>query len=273
MRSNEATPARDPLADCFALHGGRLRGFLLKLSGRRDVAEDLCQDIWLKLAHRGASDESGAQDITSFETSRQWRYLAIAGLNRYRDWLRTQRTQSIEDLASHMFPKSDSDEAAADAADLLAGTKASYERLRRLRDSMDAVFDAFTRDGSPPHQAIVFGFNRPLQWDPNAIVEQHSPKTLRWLGSQLCHDLSVAFQHSRDRVPALDRVLQARLRGPVQWEHVHAPRAGNTELQNYYRKKDQRGRAKEVTQWSLSVQRRIIKQLLAVNAAPFRKQG
>jgi hypothetical protein len=172
-----------------------------------------------------------------------------------------------------LFPQSDSDEAVADAADILAGTKAGYERLRRLRDSMDAVFDAFTRDSSPPHQTIVFGFNRPLQWDPIRIVEQHSPKALHWLGSRLCQDLAEAFQHIRDRVAALDQALKARLRAPIQWEHVHAPSASNTELQNYYRKRDQRGRAKEVTQWSLSVQRRIIKQLLAVNATPHRKKG
>ena len=34
----------------YALHRARIYGFLLRLSGRRDVADDLFQEVWTKLA-------------------------------------------------------------------------------------------------------------------------------------------------------------------------------------------------------------------------------
>lgn len=39
----------------YALHRPRIFGFLLRLSGRRDVADDLLQDTWMKLARSASS--------------------------------------------------------------------------------------------------------------------------------------------------------------------------------------------------------------------------
>jgi DNA-directed RNA polymerase specialized sigma24 family protein len=273
MPSNEAAATRDGLAECYALHSGRLRGFLLKLSGRSDLADDLSQDIWLRVANRSLAGAAASQDLTTFPSAAaQWSYLATCALNRYRDWLRAQRTQSIEEVAEQILGDRDGEASTDEAVDRMAGTRDRYARLRRLRDRMEMVFDAIIRDGSPAHQTIVFGFNRPLQWDPLRIVEQHSAESLQRLATILCADIAEAFQHSGDRSAAIGRALQPRLQAAVHWEHVQAPRAGLTELQVYYKKKDRHGRAKEVTQWSLAVYRRIIKQLLAVNAVPVRKR-
>lgn len=38
------------LAEAYARHKDRIYGFLLRLSGRRDVAEDLFQETWIQLA-------------------------------------------------------------------------------------------------------------------------------------------------------------------------------------------------------------------------------
>jgi hypothetical protein len=48
--------------------------------------------------------------------------------------------------------------------------------------------------------------------------------------------------------------------------------AAKTELAIYFKRKDVHGKAKEVTQWSLSVQRRILKRLLAVGGIAARNR-
>jgi DNA-directed RNA polymerase specialized sigma24 family protein len=262
----QTAPKNDALAECYSLHAEKLRRFLMRISRSADLTEDLAQDVWVKVAEIQRGENTRAQNITEFESpAAQWSYLSRMAVNHYRDWLRRQRTISIEDLVQRLFSDLAEHESGAEGVDRLAGTRTNYERLRRLAESMEAILDAFANDSSPPHQTIVFGFNRPLQWEPNKIVQLQSHKTLRALGSQLCDDLAEAFFQTEERSHTLCRGLEKRLQRPVAWEHVRTSQAATTELAIYFKKKDLRGRAKEVTQWSLSVQRRIVKQLLAVN--------
>jgi len=263
----------DPVADCYARHADRLRLVLSRLSRSPQLAEDLSQDIWVKVAEIQRGENTRAQDLTSFETpAAQWSYLSRMALNRYRDWLRQKRTLSIEDLAERISPDSATPETSAETVDHLTSGRIVYERLRRLQESMDAILEAFSQDTSPPHQIIVFGFNRPLQWEPRKIVQIQSHQILITLGKQLCSELTEAFQHNAVSSHGLCRRLEKQLGSPIVWEHVRAPNASKTELAIYFKRKDIHGKAKEVTQWSLSVQRRILKRLLAVSGIAARNK-
>ena len=273
MARNLPAPVGDPVAQCYSRHADRLRLLLLRLSRSPQLAEDLSQDIWVKVTEIQRGENARAQDLTSFETpSAQWSYLSRMALNRYRDWLRQKRTLSIEDLAERISPDSAMPETSAEVVDHLTSGRIVYERLRRLQESMDAILEAFSQDTSPPHQIIVFGFNRPLQWEPNKIVQIQSHQTLLTLGKQLCSELAEAFLHNAVSSHGLCRRLEKRLGGPIVWEHVRAPNAAKTELAIYFKRKDLHGKAKEVTQWSLSVQRRILKRLLAVSGIAARNK-
>src|ERR1035441_7254239 len=90
-------PVGDPVAECYSRHADRLRLVLLRLSRSPQLAEDLSQHIWVKVAEIQRGENTRAQDLTSFQTpAAQWSYLSRMALNRYRDWLRQKRTLSIE---------------------------------------------------------------------------------------------------------------------------------------------------------------------------------
>lgn len=273
MPNEQTAPSSDALAKCYSHHADRLRRLLVRISRSADVAQDLSQDVWLKVAEIQRGANTRAQDLTAFDTpNAQWSFLSRIAINRYRDWLKRQRIVSIEDLIERIFSNATEGESGEGGVDMLAATLTRYERLQRLRQWADAVLAAFASDTSPPHQTVVFGFNRPLQWDPKKIVQEQSHKTLKVLVRELCHDLAEAFSQTEEQSRTLCRGIEGRIQRPVDWEHVRGASAAATELGVYFKKKDLPGRAKEVTQWSLSVQRRIIKQLLAVNRVGVRNR-
>lgn len=77
----DALRRRDPAAfdAVYARFHGRLWSFLVRLSGRRDVAEDLIQDTWLLVARHADRLEEGT-DLAA--------WLFTVARNRYRSWRR-----------------------------------------------------------------------------------------------------------------------------------------------------------------------------------------
>ena len=77
----DALRRRDPAAfdAVYARFHGRLWSFLVRLSGRRDVAEDLVQDTWLLVARHADRIEEGT-DLAA--------WLFTVARNRYRSWRR-----------------------------------------------------------------------------------------------------------------------------------------------------------------------------------------
>jgi len=63
----------------YARYQARIHRFLLRLSGRRDVAEDLFQEAWLSVARR-AGDLAEDTDLAA--------WLFTVARNRYRSWRR-----------------------------------------------------------------------------------------------------------------------------------------------------------------------------------------
>ncbi len=115
---------RDPRAfdDLYARYHPRLFGFLVRLSGRRDVAEDLFQDTWLAVArHAGRLAED--TDLAA--------WLFTIARNRYR----SHRRSAVLDLArAALFSREPAPAAPGPegAADARAEVAALEEALRSL---------------------------------------------------------------------------------------------------------------------------------------------
>ena len=99
----------------YERYRGRILGFLLRLSGRRDVAEDLFQETWVKLA-RNAPRLQEDTDLAAwlfrvarnaFVSHRRWSMLDVS------------RLLSLEDDALPALPATDA-EARTDAARAVA---------------------------------------------------------------------------------------------------------------------------------------------------------
>lgn len=77
MARNLPAPVGAPVAECYSRHADRLRLVLLQLSRSAELAEDLSQDVWVKVAEIQRGENTRAQDLTSFETpTAQWSYLS-----------------------------------------------------------------------------------------------------------------------------------------------------------------------------------------------------
>lgn len=72
------------LEQAYGRYSARLLGFLLRLSPNRDVAEDLFQDAWCRLA----SSATGLHPETDL-----FAWLLIVARNRYYDWVRRASRQ------------------------------------------------------------------------------------------------------------------------------------------------------------------------------------
>ena len=90
------------------------------------------------------------------------------------------------------------------------------------------------------------------------------------------------FHELREAFPGIDEKRSQELSRRIDMIDLLAQLRGSTlrlrvleivsELDMYFKKSDIRGKAKEVTQWSLSVQRRIVKRLLAVRSVAIRNE-
>jgi RNA polymerase sigma-70 factor (ECF subfamily) len=118
----------------YARYRGRLYAFLLRLSGRRDVAEDLFQETWLKLArsaHRLAEDtDLGAWLFAvarnAWVSHRRWTVLDVSRLMALGDESRP---------ALHAVPAGPDLEARTDAARRLAELETALAELSpKLRE-------------------------------------------------------------------------------------------------------------------------------------------
>ncbi len=106
----------------YARYHARIHRFLLRLSGRRDVAEDLFQEAWLSVA-RGAGDLAEDTDLSA--------WLFTVARNRYRSWRRwalldTSRLAELAQEPEGASPLPDRDVAARAAA---AAVARAFERL------------------------------------------------------------------------------------------------------------------------------------------------
>lgn len=78
--------------EAYRQHGPRVYAFLVRLCGRRDLAEDLYQDTWLKLARHSARlppDANVAAWLFTVARNeyRSWRRWTWVDLDRKRSWL------------------------------------------------------------------------------------------------------------------------------------------------------------------------------------------
>lgn len=83
----------DPRAfdDAYARYHGRVYSFLLRMSGRREIADDLVQETWIKLARRATSLREDTQLAAylftvarnAYRSFRRWAWLDATRVDAY----------------------------------------------------------------------------------------------------------------------------------------------------------------------------------------------
>jgi RNA polymerase sigma-70 factor (ECF subfamily) len=115
---------RDPAAleELYARHHERVYRFLLRMSGRQEIAEDLCQETWLAVA----------RDAPRLEIAELVPWIFAVARNRYRSY----RRWAILDLtrlltfAAEALRTAPSPEGEAGARIEAAAARAAFARLR-----------------------------------------------------------------------------------------------------------------------------------------------
>ncbi|MBX3227931.1 MAG: RNA polymerase sigma factor [Labilithrix sp.] len=103
----------------YAVHSARVFSFLLRLSGRRDAAEDLAQETWIKLAKAAPSLR---------EDTRLAPFLFTVARNAFVSWRRWAMLD-LSRLVTLGFDSASDAAAGADAPDTLHDRNADIARL------------------------------------------------------------------------------------------------------------------------------------------------
>lgn len=121
---------REACDELYERHSGRLRAFVHRFVGRRDVAEDLVQDIFLKIYRNPAAFDPRGRFIT-------W-VLAVAR-NACIDWLRIKRLPTVP-----LAPRDDSDDRGPDPAAI-----GPIPSDRAVLDELEGRLEGIIRSLSP----------------------------------------------------------------------------------------------------------------------------
>lgn len=114
---------RDAFSAVYRATSGKLWGVILRILPRRDLAEDVLQDVYVKIWERAESfDPAKASPIT---------WMASIARNRAIDEIRRRRSVSIEETPEAL-------EVADAGADPLEGAQQSDD-LRRLKQCLESL--------------------------------------------------------------------------------------------------------------------------------------
>ena len=138
--------------EILQLHGPAAHALLLRLTLRREVADDLLHDLFLKLAHR----------IGGVEFPKA--YLNRAAINLAMDWRRRRRKQM--DLAL--------------AAEQLAATIEPVSVLEQS-DEIERVLDAAAFLSALEYEAFVHRFVRQESYEQIGVLLERTPHQARGL--------------------------------------------------------------------------------------------
>ncbi len=154
---------RRAFADLYAATSGKLYGVILRIVARRDIADEILQEAYVKIWERaGDFDEKRASPIT---------WMATIARNRALDEVRKARPVSLEDMPAGFDVVSD----APLAIDLLMQS----EDGRRLHDCLQ-LLEAEKRDVVV--QAYLHGLSRE---DLGKRFERPVPTIKTWLHRSL----------------------------------------------------------------------------------------
>jgi RNA polymerase sigma-70 factor (ECF subfamily) len=130
----------------------RLFRYLLHLTGRRDVAEELFQETWVRVLERGHLYNDRYPFIAWLLTIA--RHLMI-------DWLRRRQPESLDAL---MDAESD-----AKPLDLVAGTASPFEALA-VREESNRITAALERVPALFREVLLLRFREELSLDEIAAI-------------------------------------------------------------------------------------------------------
>jgi DNA-directed RNA polymerase specialized sigma24 family protein len=237
--------ANSRVRDLWGNHHKAIVGMLTRKTRNLAIAEDLAQDVWLKVIELSSEKQDELNGP----------FLKKMAVNRFIDVFRKviRREVSLE-----APPDEDVDEKTARSFREALIAFVCPTELAKL-EFYEEAWSAFIEDKGPPHQTVVFSFNMILQWKPDDIRQKLSPHCLDGLEEQLEGDVSAAYTLQKGTVWQRFEGLRNRLSLPVCWKHVKADRAGNTELKCYYdpTKPEPRSQRRDIVHWTDNVKRRL----------------
>lgn len=152
------------------------------------------------------------------------------------------------------------------AADIPSTGPSPHRQTQDCELHRRLLLEAF-RIEVPPHQRIVFGLVKLLEWKPSEIVDKLSPEALDALAGKLEADYARIASLRLEMIRPLFDALQTALRGPVDWEHFRHPIAGYSLLQEYFTNRDYDKKKQNISQWADFVKQRLTLRLARLGRA------
>ena len=225
-----------------------------------------------RLARFFTRDDADAEDVALLVWERFWRYLPKIDPARgsmlvlLRNFLRSATTENYR-LRRELDLQFEPDALTEDTPE---------ERIVRVekRAELLSVFEETLEEvlvhGGPPHERIVFGFNRLLQWLPSEMTWIFSNLTLGDLerrleatyGEETGSSLGTAetFRRLRLDLQQTNGAFLRRRQPPSSASLLHQI-AASTQLREYFIGETQEAHQREISNWVQQVRRRVLHRL------------
>ncbi len=234
-----------------------------------DIADELLNKTFLALSISGI--QKFDPFLSRFRTFAG--YCAEAEVRRYYSSEKRRRDKEVQIDPPQEW---EDERPTVKEADLLSKEPLADEALIKLEQIRMLLRVTFNLT-SPPHQLIVFGFNKLLGWDPKEIVEKLSRQTLRDLEIQLKLEYIKSAIFEEEYVRGCFEKLRNRMEEPLGSVVKH-PKArqtylnlldrltGDILLKSFYSNeeghKEDESPEDKVSKWSDNVRKSVIKRMI-----------
>ena len=231
---------RKAFDELYARHEKKVYGFIRVRVYNDDDVQDIAQKtvdtVWRKMSVY----EPTLGNFSNFAISRASHRL----LDYYKERKKLREREVLLSELMRRFPNIGQEQESEEVMDrLMPPSGGSVEdAVRRAEEYEDAVRRVFG-GSSPPHQLIVFGFCKLLEWKPGEVVDDLSGRSLRELAQMLEDEYLAKTGLPQDRF----RPYFARLREKTTG-HM-----GDAALRDYYGDDPEA----DIAHWWYAVKRRV----------------
>jgi RNA polymerase sigma-70 factor (ECF subfamily) len=283
---------REAFAELYGRYEKRLLGFIRARTTHDADAQDIAQETRVAVWRKMPTYQPTLGSFSAF--AKFWASKKL--LQFYEAEGRRRRVVILFSELSLRFPDLEQEsEVEAIVSRLKAEQYFSMEieeevatKERQLAAVYEELLSLTFNGPSPPHQLLVFGFVKLLEWKPREVVAKLSAFPLRDIEEQLEVEYVNKSQLTESQVfPCFTQVRQSmdRIVGEVVKEprtrrtypHLLRCIVGDTRLQDYYTKQAEEGRADNVVKWWDAVSRRVWSEVQSLGQGPlcelFREVG
>lgn len=248
----------------FNKYKDRLYGFIRYKCLNDQDADDIAQNVWIQIFEKIKTYNIAYSKFYNFLSFRAVYEILKFYKNNY---------VKLFVLFSRLMKRFPELEDEKELLDLLAKSQTiqtSFDHLTIKADIYEELLTITFRSNSPPHQIIVFGFSKLLEWKPQDIVRELSEEQLKNLAGKLEEDYLLITELASDVVKScfqpLHRKMKQKLNEVLEDSKTAAIYAslldrqiGMTRLAEYYTTK---APEENISQWWYAVVRRIKSQIL-----------